>query len=88
MALGGVFASLCLVVGVCGGVGSALVGIVPTQSLIALVQAAAAATMSIAYSGQGLGVMLLAPAAQIAIDHMVGRGLTSLRAWVLSVVLQ
>ena len=67
--------AFCLVVGVCGGVGSALVGIVPTQSLIARwFKRRRAAAMSIAYSGQGLGVMLLAPAAQIAIDAYGWKG--------------
>ena len=47
--------AFCLVVGVCGGVGSALVGIVPTQSLIARwFKRQRAAAMSIAYSEQGL----------------------------------
>ena len=50
--------AFCLVVGVCGGVGSALVGIVPTQSLIARwFKRRRAAAMSIAYSGQGLGAV-------------------------------
>ena len=58
-----------LVLGICGGVGSAMVGIVPTQSLIARwFKQRRATALSIAYSGQGIGVMLLAPAAQIAID--------------------
>ena len=67
--------AFCLIVGVCGGVGSALVGIVPTQSLIARwFKRRRATAMSIAYSGQGLGVMLLAPAAQIAIDAYGWKG--------------
>jgi predicted MFS family arabinose efflux permease len=46
-----------------------MVGIVPTQSLIArwFVRGRTTA-LSIAYSGQGIGVMLLAPAAQITIE--------------------
>ena len=61
--------SFYLVIGICGGVGAAMVGIVPTQSLIArwFVRGRTTA-LSIAYSGQGIGVMLLAPAAQITIE--------------------
>ena len=61
--------SFYIVLGICGGVGSAMVGIVPIQSLVSRwFKRRRAAAMSIAYSGQGIGVMLLAPAAQIAID--------------------
>ncbi len=57
------------VVGICGGVGGAMVGIVPTQSLIARwFKRGRTTALSVAYSGQGIGVMLLAPAAQIAIE--------------------
>ena len=61
--------SFYLVIGICGGVGAAMVGIVPTQSLISrwFVRGRTTA-LSIAYSGQGIGVMMLAPAAQITID--------------------
>jgi len=61
--------SFYLVIGICGGVGAAMVGIVPTQSLIArwFVRGRTTA-LSIAYSGQGIGVMLLAPATQITIE--------------------
>ncbi len=58
-----------LVIGVCGGVGAAMVGIVPAQSLISKwFDRRRTTALSIAYSGQGIGVMLLAPAAQIAIQ--------------------
>lgn len=61
--------SFYLVIGVCGGVGAAMVGIVPTQSLISRWFTRRRTTaLSLAYSGQGIGVMLLAPAAQMAID--------------------
>lgn len=58
------------VIGICGGVGAAMVGIVPMQSLVSkwFVKGRATA-LSIAYSGQGIGVMLLAPTAQISIDR-------------------
>ena len=61
--------SFYLVIGICGGVGAAMVGIVPTQSLISrwFVRGRTTA-LSIAYSGQGIGVMMLAPAAQITIE--------------------
>ncbi len=59
------------VIGVCGGIGAAMVGIVPAQSLISRWFITGRTTaLSIAYSGQGIGVMLLAPAAQIAIDAL------------------
>ena len=62
--------SFYFVIGVCGGVGAAMVGIVPTQSLISRwFKKRRGTVLSIAYSGQGLGVMLLAPAAQLAIQQ-------------------
>ncbi len=62
--------SFYLVVGICGGIGAAMVGIVPTQSLISRWFFRRRGTaLSIAYSGQGIGVMLLAPAAQLAIQQ-------------------
>ncbi len=61
--------SFYLVIGVCGGAGAAMVGIVPTQSLITRWFTNRRSTaLSIAYSGQGLGMMLLAPTAQIMIE--------------------
>lgn len=61
--------SFYLVIGICGGVGAAMVGIVPTQSLISRWFTRGRTTaLSIAYSGQGIGVMMLAPAAQITIE--------------------
>ena len=64
-----------LAIGICGGIGAAMVGIVPMQSLISkwFVRGRATA-VSIAYSGQGIGVMLLAPTAQIAIDRFGWQG--------------
>ena len=62
--------SFCLVIGICGGIGAAMVGIVPTQSLISRwFHRRRGTVLSIAYSGQGIGVMLLAPAAQLAIQQ-------------------
>jgi MFS family permease len=61
--------SFYFVIGVCGGIGAAMVGIVPTQSLISRwFHKRRGTVLSVAYSGQGLGVMLLAPAAQLAIQ--------------------
>jgi MFS family permease len=58
-----------IVVGICGGTGAAMVGIVPAQSLISRwFRRGRTTALSIAYSGQGIGVMLLAPAAQMAIE--------------------
>jgi len=62
--------SFYLVIGICGGIGAAMVGIVPTQSLISRwFHRRRGTVLSIAYSGQGIGVMLLAPAAQLAIQQ-------------------
>ena len=89
--------SFYLVIGICGGVGAAMVGIVPTQSLISRWFTRGRTTaLSIAYSGQGIGVMMLAPAAQITIEaigwqdaymlasygFMVAFGLILLMPWV------
>ena len=63
--------SFYLVVGLCGGIGAAMVGIVPTQSLISRwFKKRRGTILSITYSGQGLGVMALAPTAQIAIQEV------------------
>ena len=63
-------ASFCFGIGICGGIGAAMVGIVPTQSLISRwFHRRRGTVLSIAYSGQGIGVMLLAPAAQLAIQQ-------------------
>ena len=61
--------SFYLVLGVCGGIGAAMVGIVPTQSLVLRWFTRKRSTaLSIAYSGQGIGVMMLVPAAQMVIE--------------------
>jgi len=63
------------VVGVCGGIGAAMVGIVPTQSLISRwFKKRRGTVLSMAYSGQGIGVMLLAPPAQLAIQKLGWQG--------------
>ncbi len=74
--------SFYLVIGVCGGIGAAMVGIVPTQSLISKWFTRRRTTaLSIAYSGQGIGVMLLAPAAQLAIQEFGWQGAYTLAGY-------
>ena len=61
---------LYAILGVCGGGGAALVGIVPAQSLLSKCFPQKRATaIAFAYAGQGVGIMLLAPAAQLAIEY-------------------
>ena len=61
--------SFYFVIGVCGGLGAALVGIVPAQSLIfRWFKKRQSTALSVAYSGQGIGIMFLAPTAQMAIQ--------------------
>ncbi len=64
-----------LVIGVCGGLGAAMVGIVPMQSLISkwFIHKRTMA-ISIAYSGQGIGVMVLAPTSQLMIEGFGWQG--------------
>jgi MFS family permease len=64
-----------LVIGVCGGLGAAMVGIVPMQSLISkwFIHKRTTA-LSIAYSGQGIGVMVLAPTSQFMIEAFGWQG--------------
>ena len=64
-----------LVIGVCGGLGAAMVGIVPMQSLISkwFIHKRTTA-LSIAYSGQGIGVMVLAPTSQFMIESFGWQG--------------
>jgi MFS family permease len=64
-----------LVIGVCGGLGAAMVGIVPMQSLISKWFTHKRTTaLSIAYSGQGIGVMVLAPTSQFMIEKFGWQG--------------
>ena len=53
---------------VCVEVGAAMVGIVQPKACSHAGSNARTTALSIAYAGQGIGVMLLAPAAQIAIS--------------------
>lgn len=64
-----------LAVGVCGGVGAAMVGIVPMQSLISRwFDRRLATALSVGYAGQGLGALLMVPLAQLAIDRFEWSG--------------
>ncbi len=57
-----------LFVGFLGGLGAAMVGIIPAQSLISRwFNTRLASALSIAYAGQGLGTLIMAPAAQFCI---------------------
>lgn len=60
-----------LVLGVGGGLGAAMIGIIPSQSLISRwYEKRLGTAMSIAYSAQGLGTLCLVPLAQIAIGSI------------------
>jgi len=57
-----------LLPGVCGGIGAAMLGIIPAQSLVSRwFDKRLSLAMSIAYAGQGLGQLALVPLAQLAI---------------------
>ena len=56
--------------GVLGGLGASMVGVIPAQSLVSRwFDKNLGAALSIAYAGQGLGVLIMAPLSQISIDH-------------------
>lgn len=60
-----------LVLGICGGLGAAMVGIIPSQSLISRwFDRRLSSALSIAYAGQGLGTLCMVPAAQLALERM------------------
>lgn len=60
-----------LSIGVLGGLGAAMVGIVPMQSLVSRwFDKRLGSALSVAYAGQGLGALMMVPAAQLAIDHV------------------
>ncbi len=57
-----------LAVGICAGIGSAMVGIVPMQSLLSRwFDKRLASALSVGYAGQGLGALMLVPLAQLMI---------------------
>ena len=58
-----------IIIGFCGGLGASLVGIVPSQSILSKwFEKKLSSALSIAYAGQGLGVLFLAPLCQILIN--------------------
>ncbi len=59
-----------LVLGVCGGLGAAMVGIIPSQSLISRwFDRRLSTALSLAYAGQGLGTLCMVPVAQLLIEQ-------------------
>ena len=59
-----------LLLGVFGGVGAAMVGVIPSQSLVSRwFDKNLGTALSVAYAGQGLGVLIMAPLSQVSIDH-------------------
>jgi len=64
-----------LAIGVCAGLGAAMVGIVPTQSLVSRwFDKRLATALSVAYAGQGLGALMMVPLAQLAIERFEWSG--------------
>lgn len=60
-----------LVVGVAGGVGAAMVGIIPSQSLISRwFERRLGTAMSLSYSAQGLGTLALVPITQLTLARV------------------
>ena len=56
--------------GIIGGLGASMVGVIPAQSLVSRwFDKNLGTALSIAYAGQGLGVLIMAPLSQISIDH-------------------
>lgn len=59
-----------LALGLCGGLGAAMVGIIPSQSLISRwFDRRLSTALSIAYAGQGLGVLFMVPVAQLVLER-------------------
>ena len=59
-----------IMLGIFGGIGAAMVGVIPAQSLVSRwFDKNLGTALSIAYAGQGLGVLIMAPLSQISIDH-------------------
>ena len=56
--------------GILGGLGASMVGVIPAQSLVSRwFDKNLGTALSIAYAGQGLGVLIMAPLSQISIDR-------------------
>ena len=59
-----------IILGVFGGIGASMVGVIPAQSLVSRwFDKNIGTALSIAYAGQGLGVLIMAPISQISIDN-------------------
>jgi len=57
-----------IAIGICAGLGAAMVGIVPMQSLVSRwFDKRMATALSVGYAGQGLGALMMVPLAQLAI---------------------
>lgn len=77
-----------LSIGIFGGIGAAMIGIVPTQSLVSRwFDKRLATALSIGYAGQGLGTLMMVPLAQIAIDRLQWSGAYKLAGWMFAIVL-
>ncbi len=77
-----------IAIGVFGGVGAAMVGIVPTQSLVSRwFDKRLGTALSVAYAGQGLGALMMVPLAQLAIDRYEWTGAYKLAGLLFAVVL-
>lgn len=77
-----------LAIGIFGGVGAAMVGIVPTQSLVSRwFDKRLASALSVAYAGQGLGALMMVPLAQLAIQRFEWTGAYKLAGLLFLVVL-
>lgn len=89
--LAGTFDSLWqfyIAIGVFGGIGAAMVGIVPTQSLVSRwFDKRLATALSVAYAGQGLGALMMVPLAQLAIERFEWTGAYRLAGWLFAGVL-
>lgn len=60
-----------LVIGIGAGIGSAMIGIIPSQSLVSRwFDRRLSSALSVAYAGQGLGTLCLVPIAQLLIDDL------------------
>ena len=56
--------------GILGGLGASMVGVISAQSLVSRwFDKNLGTALSIAYAGQGLGVLIMAPLSQISIDR-------------------
>ncbi|OED36156.1 hypothetical protein AB833_28480 [Chromatiales bacterium (ex Bugula neritina AB1)] len=75
-------------IGLFGGIGAAMVGIVPTQSLVSRwFDKRLASALSVAYAGQGLGALMMVPLTQLAIDNFGWTGAYKASGLLFAVVL-